>query len=64
MCIRDRYSDSEFVNLAHWLRDLVNTTASNSSHLQIKKMKKAYIDSCRFELDFWTMSLNKTTWSV
>ena len=60
----EMYSDSEFVNLAHWLRDLVNTTASNSSHLQIKKMKKAYIDSCRFELDFWTMSLNKTTWSV
>ena len=30
----EMYSDSEFVNLAHWLRDLVNTTASNSSHLQ------------------------------
>ena len=60
----EMYSDPEFVDLAHWLRDLVNTVASHSSQSQIKKMKKAYIDSCRFELDFWTMSLNKTTWLV
>tara|TARA_B110000263_G_C15267558_1_gene491861 strand:+ start:641 stop:1309 length:669 start_codon:yes stop_codon:yes gene_type:complete len=60
----EMYSDPEFVDLAHWLRDLVNTIASHSSQSQIKKMKKAYIDSCRFELEFWTMSLNKTTWLV
>ena len=27
------------------------------------KMKKVYIDSCRFELDFWTSSLDKTRWN-
>jgi len=60
----EMYSNQEFVNLASWLKDLVNNTAAESSKTQKQKMKKAYIDSCRFELEFWTMSLNKTTWTI
>ena len=59
----EMYSSQEFQDLSDWITKLVNKTAENCTEYEKNKMKKVYIDSCRFELDFWTSSLDKTRWN-
>ena len=59
----EMYSSQEFQDLSEWITRLVNKTAENCTEYEKNKMKKVYIDSCKFELDFWTSSLDKTRWN-
>lgn len=59
----EMYSSQEFQDLSDWITKLVNKTAENCTEYEKNKMKKVYIDSCKFELDFWTSSLDKTRWN-
>ena len=59
----EMYSSQEFQDLSEWITILVNKTAENCTEYEKNKMKKVYIDSCKFELDFWTSSLDKTRWN-
>ena len=59
----EMYSSQEFQDLSEWITRLVNKTAENCTEYEKHKMKKVYIDSCKFELDFWTSSLDKTRWN-
>ena len=53
------YSSQEFQDLSKWITELVNKEAENCTEYEKNKMKKVYIESCKFELDFWTSSLDK-----
>ena len=53
------YSSQEFQDLSKWITELVNKEAENCTEYEKYKMKKVYIESCKFELDFWTSSLDK-----
>ena len=59
----EMYSGQEFQDLSEWITKLVNKTAENCTEYEKNKMKKVYINSCKFELDFWTSSLDKTRWN-
>ena len=53
------YSSQEFQDLSKWITELVDKEAENCTENEKNKMKKVYIASCKFELDFWTSSLDK-----
>ncbi len=57
------YSSQEFQDLSIWITELVNKEAENCTENEKNKMKKVYIESCKFELDFWTSSLDKVRWN-
>ena len=59
----EMYASNEFQELSKWMNDLVNKTAKECTELQKQKMKTTYINSCKFELDFWSSSLDKTRWN-
>lgn len=59
----EMYSSQEFQDLSEWITRLVDKAAENCTEYEKNKMKKVYIDSCKFELDFWTSSLDKTRWN-
>ena len=60
----EMYASNEFQELSKWMNDLVNKTAKECTELQKQKMKTTYINSCKFELDFWSSSLDKTRWNI
>tara|TARA_B100000427_G_C15460314_1_gene573715 strand:- start:121 stop:792 length:672 start_codon:yes stop_codon:yes gene_type:complete len=57
------YSSQEFQDLSKWITELVDKEAENCTENEKNKMKKVYIASCKFELDFWTSSLDKVRWN-
>ena len=57
------YSSQEFQDLSEWMTELVDKTAENCTEYEKNKMKEVYIQSCKFELDFWSSSLDKTRWN-
>ena len=57
------YSSQEFQDLSKWITELVDKEAENCTENEKNKMKKVYIASCKFELDFWTSSLYKVRWN-
>ncbi len=57
------YSSQEFQDLSKWITELVDKEAENCTENEKNKMKKVYIASCKFELDFWTSSLYKDRWN-
>tara|TARA_B100000073_G_scaffold1067_2_gene958 strand:- start:71 stop:742 length:672 start_codon:yes stop_codon:yes gene_type:complete len=58
------YSSQEFQDLSKWITELVDKEAENCTENEKNKMKKVYIASCKFELDFWTSSLDKVRWNM
>ncbi|MBU93419.1 MAG: thiaminase II [Chloroflexi bacterium] len=58
------YAGNEFQELAEWMTNLVNKIAEDCTEQQKQKMKTIYIYSCKFELDFWSSSLDKTRWNT
>ena len=60
----DMYAGNEFQELSEWMTNLVNKIAEDCTEQQKQKMKTIYIYSCKFELDFWSSSLDKTRWNA
>ena len=60
----DMYASDQFQELSAWITQLVNKTALSCTRDKQIKMKQSYISSCKFELDFWSISLDKTRWSI
>ena len=60
----EMYASDEFADLAAWLRDFVDRTASSASEDNLRRMEEAFVLSSRYEYMFWDAAYLKEKWPV
>ena len=58
------YADPEFMELAHWVRSLVDRLASGLPPKQLEAVEQAYLTSLRYEFMFWDMAYRQESWPL
>ena len=52
----ESYASPEFAALAEWCRGLVDRLASGAGEEMLERMEGAFVQSSRYELEFWEMA--------
>jgi len=58
------YSSREFVELAHWCRDLLDNLAAGLPERELRKLEAAFLTSSRYEWQFWEMAWKMERWPI
>jgi thiaminase/transcriptional activator TenA len=58
------YASAEFVALAEWLRELLDTLAIDLPETALQRLETLFLLSSRYEYMFWEMSYRQETWPV
>ena len=60
----DMYSTPEFAELAVWLRSFIDRTAESCGDAELRRMKRVFIASSRYEYMFWDAAYRMEQWLV
>jgi thiaminase/transcriptional activator TenA len=58
------YSSREFAELAEWCRALVDTLAAGQPERDLLRLEEAFLNSSRYEWQFWEMAWTMEQWRV
>ncbi len=60
----ETYASDEFAQLARWLREMLDETASTACPAEWERMRARFLTGTRYEYLFWDMSWNLEKWPL
>jgi thiaminase/transcriptional activator TenA len=58
------YTSREFADLAEWCRELLDSLAAGLPERELKKLEDAFLNSSRYEWQFWEMAWKMEQWQA